>query len=60
MTLHGRRNLDSGGGIDRRIVRDWQDGDDGRVARFALNREYDHAGAIFAPFVLSGLMFVVP
>jgi hypothetical protein len=60
MTFDRGGNFDGTRGIGGRSMCDRQHHDDRRVIRRALNRKHDHARAIFAPFFLSRLVFVMP
>ena len=53
-------NFNCASGIGGRIMRDWQNDNDGCVIHGALNRKHDHARAIFAPFFPTRFVFVVP
>ena len=50
-------NFNCASGIGGRIM---QNHNDRCVIHGALNRKHDHARAIFAPFVLTGLVFMAP
>jgi hypothetical protein len=60
MTFDCSRNFNGARGIGGRSVRDWQNNNDGRVIRRALNRQHDYARTIFAPFFPSRFVLVVP
>jgi hypothetical protein len=53
-------NFDRGRGIGGWSVRDRQNHNDRGVVRRALDRQHDHARAIFAPFFASRFALVVP
>jgi hypothetical protein len=53
-------NFNRASGIGGRIMRDWQNHNDRCVIHGTLNRKHDHARAIFAPFFLTRLVFMVP
>jgi hypothetical protein len=60
MTFDRRGNFDGTRGIGRRSMRDRQNHNDCCVIRRALDRQHDHARAIFAPFFLSRFVLVMP
>ena len=60
MLLDGQGHLEGSGRIRRRAVGDRQHGYHGRAVCFALNRQHDHAGSIFASLLLSGLVLAMP
>lgn len=60
MTFYSGRNFNCTRGIGGRRVCDRQNHDDRSVIRRALDRKHDHARTIFAPFVPSRFVLVMP
>jgi len=53
-------NFDGGGGIGGLSMRDRQNHHDGRIVRWALDCQHDHARAIFSSFHATRFTLVVP